>query len=92
MVRDKRVYQRFLEDTLDEVYACTTRIGGPRSLMRILRNSMGNCSDESPYFDPPVSIERAAARALKRKKYALSRLTELALEGYIATSRELIRE
>jgi hypothetical protein len=92
MVRNTRLYRRFLEDTLSEVYAYSSRIVGPRSLMRILKHSLRPDSDDSLYFDPTISIEGAAARVLGRGKYAVGHLTELGLEGEIATSRDRIRE
>jgi hypothetical protein len=92
MVRNTRLYRRFLEDTLSEVYAYSSRIVGPRSLMRILKHSLRPDSDDSLYFDPTISIEGAAARVLRRGKYAVGHLTELGLEGEIATSRDRIRE
>lgn len=92
MVRNKDVYRKFLEDTLDEVYGHTARISGLRSLMRIVKNSVFPSGDTSAYFDPAVSIEGAAARALVRKKYAIGRLADLGLQGEIATSRDPIRE
>jgi hypothetical protein len=92
MVQNTRVYRSFLEDTLNEVYGDAARFRGPRSLMRIVRNSIFASADANPYFDPPVSIECAAARALLRKKYTINRMTDLALEGEIAITGDEIRE
>jgi hypothetical protein len=92
MVRDTRLYRRFLEDTMNEVYGYAARVHGPRSFLRILKNSMFPGADKDIYFDPSMSIEGGAARALLTKGYVVGRLTDLALEGEIATSRDRIRE
>jgi hypothetical protein len=92
VVRDRRLYRRFLEDTLNELYGHAARIVGPRSLLRILKHSLQPAADDSAYFDPSTSIEGAAAAALRNKNYAVVRLAELGLEGEIATSRDRIRE
>lgn len=92
MVRDKQLYRKFLEDTLNEVYGHAARVVGPRSLVRIVTNSLFPGADNEAYFDPTWSIEDASARALLRKPYVLCRLPELSLEGEIATSRDRIRE
>lgn len=92
MVKNRRLYRRFLEDTLNELYGHAARIVGPRSLIRILKNSLSPATDASAYFDPTTSIEGAAAAALSRQHYSVVRLTDLGLEGEIATSRDRICE
>ena len=91
-VRNRQLYRQFLEDTLNELYGHAARIVGPRSLVRILKNSVKPAADQSAYFDPSISIEGAAAAALSRRNYAVVRLTELGLVGEIATSRDRINE
>jgi hypothetical protein len=92
MLRDRTVFKRLLEDTLNEEYGHATRISGPRSLVRIIRNSIRPAEDDSRYFDPPDSIEQAAARALARRGYRVQRLPALGVDGVVGSSGERIRE
>jgi hypothetical protein len=92
MVRDRAVFKRLLEDTLNEEYGHPTRIAGPRSLLRIVRNSLRPAADDSRYFDPPDSIEQAAARAIERRGYKVHRLPALGIEGVGGSSGERVRE
>jgi len=81
LVKDKTVYERFLKDTLRELYAYQARIVGPGSLLRILRNSLSPQRDDSPYDDPRQPIELAAARVLNRTDYRVKKVDMLGIEG-----------
>lgn len=92
LVRNRDVYRRFLEDTLSEVYGQAARIRGPRSLLRIVKNSLAATNDHTRYFDPNDSIEQASARALRRPSYRVRRLPALGITGEVAISRDVILE
>jgi hypothetical protein len=81
LVKDKEVYERFLKDTLRELYGYQARIVGPGSLLRILRNSIFPERDDSSYDDPLLPIEIAAARVLRRAHYSVKEVAVLGIEG-----------
>jgi len=91
-VRNREVYARFLDDTLNEVYGHQARVRGPRSLVDVVRRSLWPAQDRTCYFDPNESIERAAGRALNRRGYVVRAVDELGIEGEIAVSSDHIRE
>lgn len=80
-VRDARTHERFLRDTLRDVFGFPSRIAGPRSLLRIMRNSLFPSRDLYPYDDPQGSIEHAAWRALRKGGYRVRAVQSLGVEG-----------
>lgn len=93
LVKNKDVFETFLKMTLREVYAYPSRVVGPRSLLRILRNSLLPNVDDYPYDDPIVSIEGAAARVLKIHRYRYREINQVGIEGYIhGNPTDMIRE
>ena len=80
-VRDAAVYEHFLRETLREVFGFSARVVGPRSLLRILRNSMFPFRDEFPYDDPMGSIEHASWRALRKNRCRVEAVESLGVEG-----------
>lgn len=81
IVKNKQVYEDFLRHILQETYAYSTRIVGPRSLVRILANSLFPKIDSYPYNDPRWAIELAGARVLKKHNYKVSKIETLGVEG-----------
>jgi hypothetical protein len=93
MVKDREVYERFLKDTLRDLYGYAARIVGPGSLLRILRNSLFPARDDAPYHDPVQPIEVAAARALKKAKYKVKKVETLGIQGVTGDeARRLLKE
>jgi hypothetical protein len=93
LVKDKDIFQLFLKRTLCAVYGYSARIIGPRSLFRILKNSIRPDLDSFQYDDPPISIEIAAAHVLKKYKYDVKYLDKLGIRGELgAVSGEIIEE
>lgn len=93
MVKNKEVYARFLRETVRDLYAYPSRIVGPGSLLRILRNSIFPERDDAPYDDPLQPIEVAAARVLKRADYRVKQIEVLGIEGVTGDeARRLLSE
>ena len=82
-VRDRATYARLLDLGLRELYAQATRIVGPRSLLRIIRNSLQPDGDEYPYDDPPVSIESVFGVLMRRGRFRFRALERLGVEGVL---------
>jgi hypothetical protein len=93
MVKDREVYERFLKDTLRDLYGYAARIVGPGSLLRIVRNSLFPARDVAPYDDPVQPIEVAAARALKKAEYKVKKVETLGIQGVTGdAARRLLKE
>lgn len=81
LVKDKDVYEAFLKRTLCAVYGYWGRVVGPRSFIRIMKNSIMPKQDHFPYDDPSISIEIAAAHVLKKYNYEVKYLSTLGIRG-----------
>jgi hypothetical protein len=88
LVKNKEVYATFLKRTLQQVYAYPSRIVGPRSLVRIVRNSFFPGKDNYPYDDPSISIEGAAASVLKIYNYKFNNIEDLGVEGQYGSFKD----
>ena len=86
LVRDKSVASRLWMRSLDEVYAERTRIVGPRSLLRIVRNSLRPAEDTYPYADPNTfSLEQASFRAIRHLGLRLRQVSHLDVTGTLGS-------
>ena len=86
LMRDRGVASRFWERTLDEMYAERSRIAGPRSLVRIVRNSIRPDQDAFHYSDPnTLSVERAAFKAIRGLGLRLKPVEDLGVEGTLGS-------
>ncbi len=89
-VRNKVIYEEFLLNCLNEIYSYPYRVVGLGSLFKFIKE----------FFKPSlkkttnVSVEFAAARALKMGKFKYTLIDNLNIEGQIAglESKELIKE
>lgn len=88
LVRDSEVFARLVSDTLREVYAYSSRIVGPGSLLRTIRTSLRPAQDDYSYEDPPLSIEGASARVLAMRGYEIEELPHLFVVGQIGGVRD----
>jgi hypothetical protein len=79
--RDKQVLANFLRSTLMELYGGAAKIRSPRSVLRLMRNTVFPKVDNYPYHDPPEAIEGAAARVVRRTKYKVRFLETIGVEG-----------
>jgi len=86
LVRNRAVAALLWERTLDEMYAERSRIKGPRSLLRIIRNSLRPGRDAFHYSDPnTISVEQAAYIAIRRLGLRLRPVEELDIEGTLGS-------
>jgi hypothetical protein len=85
VLRNRDTYQSFIGQVLREVFGYQSRIVGPRSFYRIVKNSITPSVDNYPYEDPGHSIEGACARVLKSYKYKVKQAERLGVEGLVAT-------
>jgi hypothetical protein len=86
LVRSRAVAERLWERALDELYAERSRIVGPRSLVRIIRNSMQPLRDDFRYADPnTLSVEQASMRAIRRLGLRLRPVANLDVEGTLGS-------
>ena len=86
LLRNKAVAGLFWERALDELYAERARIAGPRSLLRILRNSFRPEGDSFRYADPnTLSLEQASVRAVRHLGLGLRRVETLEVEGVLGS-------
>jgi hypothetical protein len=85
LLRDRAIAQRFWERTLDEIYAPQARIVGPRSLWRMIQNSLRPGRDAFRYGDPPGSVETAAYNAIQLLGLRLRPIEHLAVEGILGS-------
>jgi hypothetical protein len=94
LVRNRSVAGSLWERALDEIYAERSRIVGPRSLMRIIRNSIHPLTDNFRYADPnTLSVEQASLRAIRRLGLRLRPVANLDVEGVLGSwTNPLVRE
>lgn len=86
LVRNRDVAARLWGRTLDEMYAERSRIVGPRSLLRIVRNSLNPGADGFPYSDPnTISVEQATLVAIRRLGLRLRNVGNLDVEGTLGS-------
>lgn len=81
IVKNKDVYEDFLQGILHALYGYTTHVVGLRSLLRIIKNSVKPHADEYRYQDPPISIEFAAREVLRRNKFKYVDLGIMGVKG-----------
>jgi hypothetical protein len=87
LVRDRETFAMLIDEAFRELYATPARIVGPRSLLRIVHNSLRPPRDEYPYDDPPVSIERAFGEVLRRRRFRFRSVERLGVEGVLGLQR-----
>jgi len=86
LMRDRSVAALLWERTLDEMYAERSRIMGPRSLLRIIKNSLRPERDSFHYSDPnTISVEQAAMIAIRRLGLRLRSVDNLDIEGTLGS-------
>jgi hypothetical protein len=86
LLRDKAVAGRLWGRALDEMYAERSRIVGPRSMIRIIRNSFWPGEDAFPYSDPnTLSLEQASHRAVKHLGLRFRAVSNLDVEGTLGS-------
>ncbi len=85
LVRNRAVATRLWERTLDEIYAEQARIHGPRSLLRILGNSLRPGQDQLRYSDPTAAVETAIYRAIRHLPLRLNEIEQLDVEGILGS-------
>lgn len=85
LMRNRDVALRLWERTLDEIYAPQSRIVGPRSALRLIRNSLQPGRDLFRYGDPPGSVEMAAWQAIRQLGLRLNAVDHLAVEGILGS-------
>jgi hypothetical protein len=83
-VKTKSLFKDLLEQSLREVFAYSARIVGLRSLWRIVKHSIVPGRDDYPHHDPGTSIELAMERVLRMRRYSVSYVDELGVEGMLA--------
>jgi hypothetical protein len=84
-VRNREFFARFLQGSLNELYASPWRIVGPRSLASVLRRAFGRVYPEKPYYDPTASLEISAARWLARSGAIVRRLERIGVTGVLGS-------
>ena len=93
LMRNRNVATRLWERTLDELYADAARIHGPRSLWRLLQNSLRPDRDLLRYSDPSLSVETAIHRAIRHLSLRINSVEHLAVEGVLGKwDNAVIRE
>jgi hypothetical protein len=94
LVRNKSVAARLWQRSLDEVYAERSRIMGPRSLLRIIRNSVRPGRDDFPYSDPnTLSLEQASYRAIGHLGLRMRPIANLDVSGTLGSwTNPLVKE
>lgn len=85
LMRDRAVAARLWERTLDEIYAEQARIHGPRSLLRILQNSLRPAQDKLRYGDPTAAVETAVYNAIRHLPLRLHEIEHLDVEGILGS-------
>jgi hypothetical protein len=84
LMRNRAVAAAFWERSLDEFYAERSRIVGPRSLIRILRNSINPQKDNFHYADTStLSLEQASLKAIRHLGLHLRIVAKLDVEGIL---------
>lgn len=94
LMRDRSVAARLWQRSLDEIYAERSRIVGPRSLVRIVSNSLNPGRDDFPYSDPnTLSLEQASLRAIRHLGLRLRAVGTLGVEGTLGSwTNPLVKE
>jgi hypothetical protein len=86
LMRSKAVAARLWPRALDEFYADQCRIVGPRSLLRIVRNSIWPLEDSFQYSDPnTLSLEQASMRAIRHLGLRLRNVPNVNVEGILGS-------
>lgn len=85
LLRNRAVATRLWERTLDEIYAESARIHGPRSLLRILQSSLRPDRDQLRYGDPTAAVETAIYRAIRHLPLRLHEVENLDVEGILGS-------
>ena len=86
LMRNRGIAARLWERSLDEMYAERSRIVGPRSLVRIIRNSVLPDLDAFHYGDPnTISVEQATLIATRRLRLRLRSVANLDIEGTLGS-------
>ena len=93
LVRNRAVATRLWERTLDEMYAESARIHGPRSLLRILKSSFRPQRDTLRYGDPTAAVETAIYNAIRYLPLRLHEVAHLDVEGIMGSwINEVVKE
>ncbi|HEY5227553.1 MAG TPA: hypothetical protein VIJ19_03375 [Opitutaceae bacterium] len=94
LLRDKAIAARLWGRAIDEIYAERSRIVGPRSLIRIIRNSVRPRDDSFPYSDPnTLSLEQATQRAVRHLGLRFRAVANMDVEGTLGSwTNPLIKE
>lgn len=86
LLRNREVAALVWERALDGMYAERSRIKGPRSLMRIIGNSLRPDADGFHYSDPnTISVEQAAYAAIRSLGLRLRSVGNLDIEGTLGS-------
>lgn len=84
VLRDKSVAESLWRGTLEEMYAGSGRIVGPRSAWKLLRQALSVGPTSFPGGEPSVSVERSLYKASSRLALRPHLLPRLGLKGVIA--------
>jgi hypothetical protein len=84
-VRNKRVLQSLLLDSLEWMYSYGARVVGPKSLARFIKNQFRGGGAGLQYAEPGVMIEKAMWECIK-KRYKYLKISRLGLSGVLAGS------
>lgn len=85
VLRDRSVAERLWPRTLDEIYARSARIAGPRSLLRLLAASLRPARDDHIYSDPPGSVELAIRDAIRHLGLSLRACEKIHVDGILGS-------
>ena len=85
LLRNRSVARRLWDRTVDEIYADLARIHGPRSLWRIVQNSLWPAQDQLRYGDPLIGVETAIHRAIQYLPLQLNAVENLDVEGILGS-------
>lgn len=92
LVRNRCLFEQLVKATLQEIFCYGSRIVGPRSLIRVLRNTFSPLDNSYCYYDPSIGLELAVANVLRRAQWRVRRLPVLGIQGEIATVAESVSE
>ena len=85
LMRDRSIATRLWERTLDEMYAEHARFHGPRSLLRIVQNSLRPAHDKFRYSDPYTAVEIATYNAICYLPLRLNEIENLDVDGILGS-------
>jgi hypothetical protein len=92
-VRNGRLAIDLWRAALSEIYGYGLRIRGPRSFVRIIRNSVFRKSDITDYSDPKISIEHAMCLAARSLNLTIGCVPVIGVSGLMGSGNgELINE